>query len=225
MAAKRITDIEPIDRPREKIEKRGASSLKDFELIAAILGNGTKKSDVLSISKRVSGLIGKDRFPSFEELCSIEGIGQSKAAILMACFEFSRRYGPHERNYRITITEPEHIRQIPEVMNIQTKNQEYFMTISLNGASEVIETRMITMGILNHSLVHPREVYADAITDRAAAIICVHNHPSGNPNPSQEDIRVTRQLSEAGTILGIQLLDHIIITKGGLSSLRSLGYL
>ncbi len=81
------------------------------------------------------------------------------------------------------------------------------------------------MGLLNHSLVHPREVFADAITDRAAAIICVHNHPSGNPEPSQADIIVTKQLCEAGTILGIQLLDHIIITKGGVNSLRSLGYL
>ncbi|NLV26525.1 MAG: DNA repair protein RadC [Methanomicrobiales archaeon] len=225
MPVKRILEIDPLDRPREKIEKKGASSLKDYELIAAILGMGTKKSDVLSVSRKVSELITKDEFPGYEKLLEIDGIGKSKAALLMACFEFTRRYGNPASIESIRITEPDHICQIPEIMNLRNKNQEHFLCTTLNGASEVIATRTITMGLLNHSLVHPREVFADAITDRAAGIICVHNHPSGNPEPSMEDIKVTRQLFEAGSILGINLIDHLIITKGGINSLRSLGYL
>ena len=203
MPAKRITDIDPLDRPREKIEKKGASALKDSELIAAILGKGTKTNDVLTISKQVANLLEKDNLPSYDTLLEINGIGPTKAAVLMACFELANRYGTPAEKERIRITEPEHILKI----------------------SEVINTRTITMGLLNHSLVHPREVYADAITDRAAAIICIHNHPSGNPEPSSEDITVTRQLSEAGKILGISLLDHLIYTKGKVTSLRSLGYI
>lgn len=225
MAAKRITEINPLDRPREKIEKKGASSLSDYELIAAILGKGTKKNDVLSLSKKVAALIKPENFPGYDELLEIDGIGPSKAAILMACFEFARRYGITEPPTVIKITGPEDIEKIPIITELRKKEQEYFVCITLNGASEVINTRIITKGLLNHSLVHPREVFADAITDRAAAIICAHNHPSGNPDPSSEDIKVTRQLAESGTLLGISLLDHLIITKGGLNSLRSLGYL
>ncbi|ABD42434.1 DNA replication and repair protein RadC [Methanospirillum hungatei JF-1] len=225
MPAKRITDIDPLDRPREKIEKKGASALKDSELIAAILGKGTKNNDILTISSQVADLLKKDNLPSYDTLLRINGIGPTKAAVLMACFELANRYGTPAEKERIRITEPDHILKISEVTDLSGKSQEHFLVTTLNGASEVICTRTITMGLLNHSLVHPREVFADAITDRAAAIICIHNHPSGNPEPSSEDITVTRQLSEAGKILGISLLDHLIYTKGKVTSLRSLGYL
>lgn len=225
MPPKRMTDIDPLDRPREKIKEKGAASLKDDELIAVILGWGTKNNDIRKLSKKVADLLGRDHFPSYDTLLEIEGIGPSKAAILMACFEFSRRYGRPAPAQIIRITEPDHIEQIPEVVELRSKPQEHFLCTTLNGASEVIATRTITMGLLNHSLVHPREVFADAIADRAAAVICIHNHPSGNPDPSKEDITVTKQLSEAGVILGINLIDHLIITKGGVTSLRGLGYL
>ena len=145
--------------------------------------------------------------------------------MIIACNELTRRYAVPVEREQIKITEPQHILKIPEVAGLAYKPQEYFLVTTLTGASEVISTRIITKGLLNNSLVHPREVFADAITDRAAAIICIHNHPSGNPEPSSEDIAVTRQLSEAGKILGINLLDHLIITKGPVTSLRSLGYL
>jgi len=225
MPAKRITDIDPLDRPREKIEKKGASALKASELIAAILGKGTINNDLLTISSQVADLLKKDNLPSYDTLLRINGIGPTKAAVLMACFELANRYGTPAEKERIRITEPDHILKISEVTDLSGKSQEHFLVTTLNGASEVICTRTITMGLLNHSLVHPREVFADAITDRAAAIICIHNHPSGNPEPSSEDITVTRQLSEAGKILGISLLDHLIYTKGKVTSLRSLGYL
>lgn len=150
MPVKRILEIDPLDRPREKIEKKGASSLKDYELIAAILGMGTKKSDVLSVSRKVSELITKDEFPGYEKLLEIDGIGKSKAALLMACFEFTRRYGNPASIESIRITEPDHICQIPEIMNLRNKNQEHFLCTTLNGASEVIATRTITMLSLIH---------------------------------------------------------------------------
>ncbi len=225
MPHKRISDIDPLDRPREKIETKGVGSLTDTELIAAIIGKGTKNNDVLAISRQVARLLKKETLPSYDMLVAIEGIGPSKASVLMACFELARRYGGQVEPERIRITEPDHIMQIPEVAGLTSKSQEHFLVTTLNGASEVITTRTVTMGLLNHSLVHPREVFADAITDRAAAIICIHNHPSGNSDPSVDDITVTRQIAQAGTILGINLLDHLIITKKKVTSLRSLGYL
>ena len=112
---------------------------------------------------------------------------------------------------------------LPLVSFLSGKKQEHFICITLNGANEVIETRTITMGLLNHSLVHPREVFADAITDRAASIICVHNHPSGTLDPSSQDIAITRQLADAGTLVGIRLLDHLIITDSGWLSMKEQG--
>jgi len=225
MAIKRITDIDPLDRPREKLQKKGAFALTDAELIAVILGKGTKDNNILTLSQKIAGLLKKDNLPSYEILVDIKGIGPSKASMLMACFELANRYGTPAPLTPVRITEPEHILQIHEVVELRGKPQEYFLCTTLNGASEVITTRTITKGLLNHSLIHPREVFADAISDRAAAVICIHNHPSGNPEPSSEDINVTRQLSEAGTILGINLIDHLIITRGNVTSLRGLGYL
>jgi DNA repair protein RadC len=109
------------------------------------------------------------------------------------------------------------------VNSYREKPQEHFICISLSGAGEVIQSRVVTIGTLNHSLVHPREVFAGAITDRAASVICVHNHPSGSLEASPQDVAITRQLQEAGAILGIQLLDHIIITRAGFSSLKEKG--
>ncbi len=225
MAAKRMRDINRLDRPREKIENRGAGSLADHELIAAILGKGTPNRDVLEISQEVAGMLKRNDLPKYDELTGIEGIGQSKACILLACFEIARRYGTPEEEPARRINSPVDILNIPDVRELKTKKQEYFLTVTLNGASEVIKSRIITMGLLNHSLIHPREVFADAIADRAATIICVHNHPSGNLEPSSQDIQITRQLANAGEILGIKVLDHIIISKNGILSLRESGYL
>jgi DNA repair protein RadC len=228
MATKRMRDIDTCDKPREKLAKKGAVSLTDAELIATILGMGTSGRDVFEISREVAGILKDTKgssHPTYEQLIGIEGIGPSKACILLSCFEIARRYGSPQEKQSYRITCPEDMLEIPEVRDLIHKKQEHFMTVTLNGASEVIQSRIITMGLLNHSLVHPREVYADAIADRAASIICVHNHPSGNPEPSIQDIEITRQLAGAGEILGINLLDHVIITKKGVTSLRETGIL
>jgi DNA repair protein RadC len=225
MAVRKMRDINRLDRPREKIEKRGAGCLEDYELIAAILGKGTPNRDVLEISRDVVRILKRDNPPEYTELVGIEGIGQSKACLLLACFEIARRYGTPEEEPALRISCPADILDIPDIRDVKTKKQEHFLTVTLNGASEVIRSRIITMGLLNHSLVHPREVFADAIADRAAAIVCAHNHPSGNLEPSSQDIQITRQLVSAGEILGIKVLDHIIISKNGIISLRECGYL
>ncbi|MFH0968461.1 MAG: DNA repair protein RadC [Methanobacteriota archaeon] len=225
MVAKKMREIDRLDRPREKIEKRGAGCLADHELIAAILGKGTWNRDVLEISREVATMLKKDDLPKYNELIGIEGIGQSKACILLACFEIARRYGTPEEEPVRRITSPVDILNISDVKDLKTKKQEYFLTVTLNGASEVIKSRTITMGLLNHSLIHPREVFADAIADRAATIVCIHNHPSGNLEPSSQDIQITSQLVSAGEILGINVVDHVIVSKNGILSLRESGYI
>jgi DNA repair protein RadC len=217
---KKMKDVPQKDRPREKIACKGATSLSDTELIEAILGRGTRNRDVREISKDISRLVNeKGSAIGYDDLQAIEGIGPTKASQIMSCFELGRRwYGPKENG---KVTRPEDI--LPLVAHLREKRQEHFVCIALNGAGEVLGNRIITVGLLNHSLVHPREVFADAITDRAASVICVHNHPSGSLEPSSQDIAITTQLKEAGSILGIQLIDHIIVTRTGHVSMRERG--
>lgn len=218
-----MRDIKNHDRPREKIAKKGAKALSDQELLAAIFGRGTKNHDVRQISARVALMLQHQSLISYDDLLTIDGLGPSKASVLVAAFELARRYGIGPDDTPVQITHPEDV--LPLVADIRNRTQEHFLCITLNGAGEVIQSRTVTMGILNHSLVHPREVFADAITDRAASVICVHNHPSGTLTASRQDIDVTAQLAAAGKILGIELLDHLIVTKNGYVSLREEGYI
>jgi len=220
---KKMKELPVRDRPREKIACKGASVLSDNELIEAIIGRGTKNKDVREISKEIGGLIQQHRHDlQYKDLQEVEGIGPTKASQIIACFELGRRYfKPTGTNIRVT--RPEDI--LPLVTHLKEKRQEHFICLTLNGAGEVLENRVITVGLLNHSLVHPREVFADAITDRAASIICVHNHPSGSLEPSSQDIAITHQLRDAGSLIGIQLIDHIIVSKNGYVSMREKGLL
>ena len=220
---KTMKDISPNDRPREKIAKKGASALSDTELIEAIIGQGTRKKTSAYLQKKSAGLSRNIRRKSGMMIWQLyEGIGPSKASQITACFELSRRYSS-TGGLNTHVTKPEDI--LPHVAYLKEKRQEHFVCITLNGAGEILGNRTITLGLLNHSLVHPREVFADAITDRAASIICVHNHPSGSLDPSPQDVAITTQLKEAGSLLGIQLIDHIIVTKNGHLSLRERGLL
>ncbi len=188
-------------------------------MIAAILGSGGKGLDVMSLSSRVAKAIsGKKGDLSLEELSKIEGIGLAKASQILAGFELARRHIIMET---IKITEAKDV--LPLISRITNKQQEYFICISLNGANEVIENRTVTVGLLDRSQVHPREVFADVITDRAASAIFAHNHPSGALEPSNSDLKIHEQLTEAGRILGIKVLDHIIISKKGYYSFQENG--
>jgi DNA repair protein RadC len=195
--------------------------LSDNQLIAAILGKDPQDRDQKRVVKDVLMAIQtKKTYIRDEDLIAIEGIDQQGTLKIMACFEITRRYNPIP-DPTTRITRPEDI--LPLIANIRDKMQEHFVVITINGAGEILGNRIVTIGLLNHSLVHPREVYADAITDRAASIFCAHNHPSGSLEPSAQDIAITTQLKEAGSILGIQLIDHLIVTKTGHLSMRERG--
>ncbi|MBA3036284.1 MAG: DNA repair protein RadC [Desulfobacterium sp.] len=216
---KLIKDIPEFNRPREKLKERGASALSDTELIAVIFGSGSKGQDVLSLSSKVAKLLTENKGKlSMEQLSEIEGIGPAKASQILAGFELSRRYIVKET---IRITGANEV--LPLIKDIAGKQQEHFICISLNGANEVIENRIVTVGLLDKSQVHPREVFADVITDRAAGVIFAHNHPSGESKPSNSDLKIHEQLTEAGKILGIKVLDHIIISKKGYYSFQENG--
>jgi DNA repair protein RadC len=203
---RRIHDIPEVDRPREKLQNKGAHALSDLELLAILIGSGTRGHDVLTLASRLLQVLdGVGPSAGVGQLCTVSGVGPAKASLIVAALEFARR---RIRPHGLKISFPPDV--YPLIRHIADRRREHFLCISLNGANEVIAIRTVSVGLVNRALVHPREVYADPITDRAAAIIVAHNHPSGNLVPSQDDLAVTRQLQAAGQTLGIKLLDHLI---------------
>lgn len=216
---KTIKDMPEHSRPREKLREKGASALTDEELVVAILGMGTAGVDVRTIARQVAGLIREYKAGlTLEHLLAVPGMGLAKAAQILSAFELARR---HLIKDTVKINVAQDI--LPLVADITGKQQEYFVCISLNGANELIEKRVVTIGLLDKSQVHPREVFADVITDRAAAVIFAHNHPSGELAPSAADLRIHDQLTEAGKILGLRVLDHVIVTPKGYYSFQEAG--
>ena len=218
---KRIKTLPQFDRPREKMEQKGAKALSNLELLAVLLGSGIKGKGVFEVAKDILNLT-KDNFDSIniETLKNIEGVGLAKACQIMAAIEFAKRF---------LIKEGIKIKNTEDVVNLtrelKDKKQEYFLSLTLDGASNLIQKRTVFIGTLNHSVVHPREVFADAISDRAAGIIFVHNHPSADISPSKEDIAITRRLIETGKIVGIEVIDHIIVSRNGHFSFQAEGML
>ena len=204
-------------RPREKLQARGAAALSDYELLMAIIGSGSAHADVTKIARDVRKILSeKGSNLTYEDLLKIKGLGAAKATQLMASFELWRRQ--FEVSERPIIDSPE--KAAEQFADIRDKKQEYFVCLTLDGANRLIAKRVISIGTLTASLVHPREVFAEAITDRAASIIVAHNHPSGNLEPSIADKEVTERLRQAGEILGIEVLDHLILGEGGFSSVE-----
>ena len=197
-------------RPREKLAAKGAASLSDYELLMAIIGSGNKQADVTKIARDLQKLLqDKGRELTFDDLLSIGSLGPAKSTQIMAGFELWRRR--FESSEQPVIDSPD--KAADQLSDIRDKKQEYFVCLTLDGANRLISKRIITIGTLTSSLVHPREVFAEAISDRAASIIVAHNHPSGNLQSSDADRQVTERLKEAGTLLGINLVDHIIVTS------------
>jgi DNA repair protein RadC len=216
---KTIKEIPEYDRPRERLRAKGAAALSDEELVQLILGRGVEGHDVRSMSKQIARIVQEKKNGLTEtDLTAIPGMGPAKAYQLIAAFELARR---HLIKDTIKITKATDV--LPLLTDITTKQQEYFVCISLNGANEVIEKRVVTIGLLNRSQVHPREVFADVIADRAASVIFAHNHPSGELNPSDADLKIHEQLIQAAKILGIRVLDQIIVTKKGHCSFQEIG--
>ena len=208
---KKLKDLPLDERPREKLLKKGAESLSDQELMAIILGKGSKKNDVLSLAKQLIKTIDEKGIKvQAKEILNIDGIGEAKATTIAAAFEFVRRRIKPEG---LKIKFPVDV--LPLIQHYGDRKQEHFLCISINGANEVMNIRVVTIGLINKSQVHPREVFADVIAERASAIIIAHNHPVGDLKPSPEDMVVTKRINEAATILGMSLLDHIIFNNKG----------
>jgi DNA repair protein RadC len=214
-----IKDMPEHSRPREKLREKGAIALSDEELIAVILGMGTAGIDVRTMARQVSSLIREHKAGlTLDHLLAVPGMGIAKGAQILSAFELARRYLLKDV-LKISVAQD----IVPLLADIAGKQQEYFICISLNGANEVIEKRVVTIGLLDKSPVHPREVFADVIADRAASVILAHNHPSGDLQPSEADLRIHEQLTEAAKILGLRILDHLIVTRKGHYSFQEAG--
>jgi len=202
------------DRPREKLLLRGAQSLSDAELVAILLRTGKKGKSVIEIARELissEGNLAMLATKTVDSLQQISGIGKDKAAALAAAFELSRRILSQPKwlaNKKIT--SPQDIAEI-FIPILRDDNKEKFIVVCLNSANKVIKHETISIGNLNSSVVHPREVFKVAIDNSAASIILIHNHPSGNPDPSNEDIRITKKIVETGKIMEIPVFDHLII--------------
>ncbi len=207
--------------PREKLARKGTQALKNEELLSVLLGSGVKGKDVRKLSKEIIALFDQDFDAlSLERLCQVHGLGLAKASQILAAIELSRRY-LIQNNQRITSAKDVY----EELYAFCKKKQEHFLMITLDGASHIIETRTIFIGTLNQSMVHPREVFANAISDRAAGIIIAHNHPSGTLKASRADIQITQRLKEVAKLVGIELLDHVILASTGYYSFSEEGLL
>ena len=212
----KLSDRHPNDRPREKLARYGTARLSDLELLMAIIGSGNARADVGKIARQVLRLLrDKGGELSYDDLRGVVGLGEAKIPVILANFELARRYLMDDE--RPVIDSPE--KAVELLADIRDKKQEYFVCLTLDGANRLIAKRVVTIGTLTASLVHPREVFADAIADRAASIIVAHNHPSGGLEASQADREVTNRLRQAGELLGINLVDHIIITKDSFCSI------
>lgn len=201
---------------REQAIKNGIASLTDKELVMVLLGTGMKGLPVGILSDDVlETLETKPQDELQNELSAIPGMGPGKTTTILAAVELGRRLASKNS---LRIKRPADI--IPFIQSYALKQEEHFLCITLDSAHEIKKSNLISKGILNKSLIHPREIFADPITDRAAAIILAHNHPSGDPQPSLQDVEATQKILEASRIIGIQLLDHIIITKTSYFSFR-----
>ncbi|NLJ87128.1 MAG: DNA repair protein RadC [Firmicutes bacterium] len=214
------------ERPREKLLEHGCESLSNRELLAIILRVGTRRQSALSLADQVLahfGSLRELREARCEELQAIEGIGLAKAAQILAALELGRRVQASVRMPTVVRTPQDASDLVME--HLRYLDREVMRLLLLDSKHQVIATPVVSVGTLNASMVHPREIFKECIRRSAAAVIAVHNHPSGDPSPSSEDIQVTKRLFQAGEILGIDLLDHIIIGDNRFVSMKEAGFL
>ncbi len=222
-----IRDVHIADRPRERLISQGAASLSNQELIAILLRTGTKEESVLVLANRILSSFDKIqdlKDATIEEMMSVKGVGKAKAVQLLAAVEIGKRLFRKHSDGRYTIRSPEDAASYL-MTDMSSLSQEHFVVLFLNVKNEVLHKQTVFIGSLNASIVHPREIFREAVKRSAASIICAHNHPSGNPSPSPEDIEVTKRLIEAGSIMGIEILDHVIIGDHKFISLKEKGYM
>jgi DNA repair protein RadC len=219
--SKRIDQIPKQDRPREKLLAKGAGALSDQELLAVLLGKGSAQLDVMTLAAKLARVLDeKGLGVRIEDLTGFDGVGEAKAALVLAAIEFVRRRIKPEG---LKINTPADV--LPLIRHFADRKQEHFLAVTINGANEVLNVRVVSIGLIDRSPVHPREVFADALTDRASGIIVAHNHPAGSLEPSPSDMDATKQIKEAGEIIGIEVLDHIIFNRKGYYSFLEKGCL
>lgn len=207
----KIKDIPKMDLPREKLVKYGPGKLSDAELLAILLRTGTKDMDVLKLSQKILQNFEKEKFidVSVDDLEKIHGLGTAKACEIIACFELGRRMLKGKKTS--ILLSPKDVWERME--DIRGSKKEHFVVFYLDSRSQEIKREIISVGTLDKSLVHPREVFEGAVKNNAASIIVAHNHPSGDLEPSQADIDITKRLMQAGKILDIRVVDHVIIAE------------
>ena len=219
----KIKDLPKIDRPREKLEKYGPERLSDSELLAILLRTGSKGINVVELSGKIlrkfSG-VGLAK-ASVKELKNTFGLGSAKACEIVACYELGRRH-LHDKQ-SVLLLSPKDVWD--ELKDIRDHKKEHFVIFFLDSRNQEIKREIVSVGSLNTSLVHPREVFEPAVRHLAAQVIIAHNHPAGDPSPSQEDSDITKQLVNAGKILGIEIIDHVIVTKDKFLSMKQKGIL
>ena len=219
----KLKDIPTIERPREKLEKYGPEKLSDSELLAILLRTGAHGVNAVELAGRIVRRLGARGMADARvpELKDVFGLGSAKACEIVACFELGRRV-LRDKKTRVYLT-PEDVWQ--ELKDIRDHKKEHFVVFFLDARNQELKRITVSVGTLTANLVHPREVFEAAIAVSAASIIVAHNHPSGITEPSSEDIVITRRLSHAGQILGIELADHVIVAKAGCMSMRACGLL
>ncbi|MDK2892935.1 DNA repair protein RadC [Methanohalophilus sp.] len=222
----RIKDLPEEERPRERLMKRGAESLSNSELLAVILRTGTAKENVISLCNRIFSEYNIKQLSqaSLTKLMEIHGVGNAKAAQIAAIFELARRLESfcEEPKRKIKSSADVYSLIYPQVRELK---KERLTTLHLDTKNNVIREEIVSIGTLNSNIVHPREVFKSALLESAASVIITHNHPSGDPSPSREDIAVTQKLVDGGKLLGIDVLDHVIIGDGCYVSLKDQGYI
>jgi DNA repair protein RadC len=221
-----IRDLPLSERPRERLQKFGAEALSAQEILAVLLGRGVAGESVMVTVQRLLSQFGSLKGiadASVEELSQVKGIGLAKAAQIKAAFELSSRLGGYaEAGDKLIVKTPEDVASLVRG-RLRGKKKEHFMALLLDSRNQLIKMAEISIGSLDASLVHPREVYKEAISASAASVIFVHNHPSGDATASEDDIKLTKRLAEAGEIVGIDVLDHIIIGDKNYFSLKREG--
>ncbi len=219
-----VRDLPKEDRPREKLIDRGAAALSDTELLAILLRTGTSSVSVLHLAEEVlakyrdKGLVAIMNM-SPQEIATVHGVGLAKAATIVAAVELGRRLSTRAAQKTEKIEGPEDAARYMMPM-LRYEQKEHFLVMLLDVRNRVIATSTISVGGLTSSIAHPREVFREAIRHSAAALILVHNHPSGDPSPSREDIQLTRQMMKAGEVMGIPVLDHIILANDDFLSIK-----
>lgn len=214
----KLKDLPKIDRPREKLEKYGPERLSNSELLAILLGTGQKGINVVELSKRILTKFSGDGLSraDVKAFKNTFGLGSAKACEIVACFELGRRLLQNKQS--ALLLSPRDVWE--QLKDIRDNKKEHFVVFFLDARNQEIKREIISIGSLNANLVHPREVFEPAIRHSAAQIIVAHNHPSGDPDPSKDDIVITKRLVEAGKIMGIELTDHIIVSKNNYFSFK-----